>query len=112
MDNHNEYDSLAEVEVFEYGFKLGARMMLEMLQRIIHTLYAEVKSKPHIEDLICSFFPIGTSANCGSAYWFRAKSSLRGSATSPTNRPCADSPAKGMQMPAGLPNPRCCAFVG
>ena len=31
MDNRNEFDSLAEARVFEYGFKLGAKMMLEML---------------------------------------------------------------------------------
>lgn len=31
MDNRNEYDSLAEAAVFEYGFKLGAKIMLEML---------------------------------------------------------------------------------
>ncbi len=33
MDNRNEFDSLAEAEVFEYGFKLGAKLMLEMLQK-------------------------------------------------------------------------------
>ncbi len=31
MDNRNEYDSLVEAEVFEYGFHLGAMLMLEML---------------------------------------------------------------------------------
>ncbi len=31
MDNRNEFDSLAEARVFEYGFKFGAKMMLEML---------------------------------------------------------------------------------
>ncbi len=29
MDNRNEFDSLAEVEVFEYGFRLGVKLMLE-----------------------------------------------------------------------------------
>ncbi len=33
MDNRNEFDSLAEAAVFEYGFKLGAKLMLEMLQK-------------------------------------------------------------------------------
>ncbi len=32
MDNRNEYDSLAEARVFEYGFKLGARLMLEVMK--------------------------------------------------------------------------------
>ncbi len=32
MDNRNEYDSLAEARVFEYGFKLGTKLMLEMLK--------------------------------------------------------------------------------
>ncbi len=32
MDNRNEYDSLAEARVFEYGFKIGAKLMLEMLK--------------------------------------------------------------------------------
>ena len=32
MDNRNEYDSLAEARVFEYGFKLGEKIMLEMLK--------------------------------------------------------------------------------
>ncbi len=31
MDNRNEFDSLAETRVFAYGFKLGAKLMLEML---------------------------------------------------------------------------------
>ncbi len=31
MDNRNEFDSLAEARVFAYGFKLGAKLMLEML---------------------------------------------------------------------------------
>lgn len=31
MDNQNEFDSLAEAKVFEYGFKLGAKIMHEML---------------------------------------------------------------------------------
>ncbi len=31
MDNRNEFDSLAEARVFEYGFKLGAKMAIEML---------------------------------------------------------------------------------
>ncbi len=31
MDNRNEYDSLAEAAVFAYGFKLGAKIMLEAL---------------------------------------------------------------------------------
>ncbi len=31
MDNRNEYDSLTEARVFEYGFKLGAKLMLEMI---------------------------------------------------------------------------------
>ncbi len=33
MDNRNEYDILAEARVFEYGFKLGAKMMLETLKK-------------------------------------------------------------------------------
>lgn len=33
MDNRNEYDSLAEAVVFEYGFKLGAKMMFEILAK-------------------------------------------------------------------------------
>ncbi len=32
MDNRNEYDSLAEARAFEYGFKLGAKLMIEMLK--------------------------------------------------------------------------------
>ncbi len=32
IDNRNEYDSLAETAVFAYGFRLGARLMLEMLE--------------------------------------------------------------------------------
>ncbi len=32
MDNRNEYDSLAEARVFEYGFRLGANLMLEMIK--------------------------------------------------------------------------------
>ncbi len=28
MVNRNEFDSLAEAEVFEYGFKLGTKLML------------------------------------------------------------------------------------
>ncbi len=32
MDNRNEFDSLAEARVFEYGFKLGAKFMLESLK--------------------------------------------------------------------------------
>ncbi len=31
MDTRNEFDSLAEARVFAYGFKLGAKLMLEML---------------------------------------------------------------------------------
>ncbi len=31
MDNRNEFDSLAEAEVFEYGFRLGAMMMVSIL---------------------------------------------------------------------------------
>ncbi len=31
MDNRNEFDSLAEARVFAYGFKLRAKLMLEML---------------------------------------------------------------------------------
>ncbi len=31
MDNRNEYDSLAEAEVFEYGFRLGAMLMVSIL---------------------------------------------------------------------------------
>ena len=31
MENRIEFDSLAEAAIFEYGFKLGAKMMLEML---------------------------------------------------------------------------------
>ena len=31
IDNRIEFDSLAEAAIFEYGFKLGAKMMLEML---------------------------------------------------------------------------------
>ncbi len=33
MDNRNEYDSLAEARVFEYGFKLGMRMAVEILAK-------------------------------------------------------------------------------
>ena len=29
MDNRNELDSLAGARLFEYGFKLGAKMMLD-----------------------------------------------------------------------------------
>ncbi len=32
MDNRNEYDSLAEAAVFAYGFRLGARLMLEVVK--------------------------------------------------------------------------------
>ncbi len=32
MDNRNEYDSLAEAAVFAYGFRLGAKLMLEVLK--------------------------------------------------------------------------------
>ncbi len=32
MDNRNEYDSLAEATVFAYGFRLGARLMLEVVK--------------------------------------------------------------------------------
>ncbi len=32
MDNRNEYDSLAEAAVFAYGFKLGAKLMLDVLK--------------------------------------------------------------------------------
>ncbi len=35
MSNCNEYDSLAEARVFEYGFKLGAKPMLDMLKNTI-----------------------------------------------------------------------------
>ncbi len=31
MDNRNEFDSLAEAEVFEYGFRLGAMLMVSIL---------------------------------------------------------------------------------
>ncbi len=31
MDNRNEFDSLAEARVFEYGFKIGAKLMFEIL---------------------------------------------------------------------------------
>ncbi len=31
MDNRNEFDSLTEAEVFEYGFRLGAMMMVSIL---------------------------------------------------------------------------------
>ncbi len=31
MDTYNEYDCLTQTRVFEYGFKLGAKMMPEML---------------------------------------------------------------------------------
>jgi len=31
MDTRNEYDSLAEAEVFEYGFRLGAMLMVHIL---------------------------------------------------------------------------------
>lgn len=31
IDNRNEFNSLAKAKVFEYGFKFGAKMMLEML---------------------------------------------------------------------------------
>lgn len=31
IDNRIEFDSLAEAAIFECGFKLGAKMMLEML---------------------------------------------------------------------------------
>ncbi len=33
MDNRNEFDSLAEAEVLEYGFKLGAKLMPQMLSK-------------------------------------------------------------------------------
>lgn len=33
MDNRNEFNSLAEASVFEYGFKFGAKMMFEMLEK-------------------------------------------------------------------------------
>lgn len=29
MDNRNEFDSLAEAEVFEYGFRFGVKPMLD-----------------------------------------------------------------------------------
>ncbi len=29
-DNRNDFDGLAEAEVFEYGFKLGAKFMFEI----------------------------------------------------------------------------------
>ncbi len=32
MDNRNEYDSLAEAAVFAYGFRLGAKLMLDVLK--------------------------------------------------------------------------------
>ncbi len=32
MGNRDEYDSLAEAAVFEYGFRLGTRIMLEMMR--------------------------------------------------------------------------------
>ncbi len=32
MDNRNEYDCLAEAEVFEYGFRLGAKLMLAVIK--------------------------------------------------------------------------------
>ena len=32
MDNRNEYDSLVEAAVFAYGFRLGARLMLEVMK--------------------------------------------------------------------------------
>ncbi len=32
MDNRNEYDSLAEAAVFAYGFRFGARLMLEVVK--------------------------------------------------------------------------------
>ncbi len=32
MDNRNDFDGLAEAEVFEYGFKLGAKFMFEILK--------------------------------------------------------------------------------
>ncbi len=31
MDNRNEFDSLAEAEAFEYGFRLGAMLMVSIL---------------------------------------------------------------------------------
>ncbi len=31
MDNRNEFDSLAEAEVFEYGFRLGTMLMVSIL---------------------------------------------------------------------------------
>ncbi len=31
MDNRNEFDSLAEAAVFEYGFRLGVMMMVYIL---------------------------------------------------------------------------------
>ena len=33
MENQIEFDSLAEAEIFEYGFKLGAKMMFEILAK-------------------------------------------------------------------------------
>ncbi len=32
MDNRNEFDSLAEAEVFEYGFRLGVKLMLDAIK--------------------------------------------------------------------------------
>ncbi len=32
MDNRNEYDYLAQAEVFEYGFRLGAKFVLDVLK--------------------------------------------------------------------------------
>lgn len=32
MDNWNEYESLAEAEVFTYGLKLRAQLMLEVMK--------------------------------------------------------------------------------
>ncbi len=31
LDNRNEFDSLAEAEVFEHGFRLGAMLMVSIL---------------------------------------------------------------------------------
>ncbi len=32
MDNRNEFDSLAEAAVFEYGFRLGAKMIFDAMK--------------------------------------------------------------------------------
>ncbi len=31
MDNRNEFDSLAEAEIFEYDFRLGVMLMVSIL---------------------------------------------------------------------------------